>query len=91
MKVHTTKKPKKPQTQTTQSIHGQTEEQHAVETITKEFHSDQQINTEPVIQTIDRVSEDDVVITESIDTQAEQDHTVEAIMKELNNENEVNT
>ena len=41
VKVHTTKKPKKPQTQTTQSIHGQTEEQHAVETITKEFHSDQ--------------------------------------------------
>ena len=63
VKVHTTKKPKKPQTQTTQSIHGQTEEQHAVETITKEFHSDQQVNTEPVLQTIDRVSEDDVVIT----------------------------
>ena len=91
VKVHTTKKPKKPQTQTTQSIHGQTEEQHAVETIMKEFHSDQQVNTEPVIQTIDRVSEDDVAITESIDAQAEQDHTVEAIMKELNNENEVNT
>ena len=91
VKVHTRKKPKKMQTQTTQSIHGQTEEQHAVETITKEFHSDQQVNTEPVIQTIDRVSEDDVVITESIDAQAEQDHAVEAIMKELNNENEVNT
>ena len=91
VKVHTTKKPKKPQTQTTQSIHGQTEEQHAVETIMKEFHSDQQVNTEPVIQTIDRVSEHDVVITESIDAQAEQDHAVEAIMKELNNENEVNT
>ena len=91
VKVHTTKKPKKPQTQTTQSIHGQTQEQHAVETITKEFHSDQQVNTEPVIQTIDRVSEDDVVITQSIDTQAEQDHAVEAIMKELNNENDINT
>ena len=91
VKVHTTKKPKKPQTQTTQSIHGQTQEQHAVETITKEFHSDQQVNTEPVIQTIDRVSEDDVAITQSIDTQAEQDHAVEAIMKELNNENDVNT
>ena len=85
VKVHTTKKPKKPQTQTTQSIHGQTEEQHAVETITKEFHSDQQVNTEPVLQTIDRVSEDDVAITESIDAQLEQDHAVEAIMKELNN------
>ena len=91
VKVHTTKKPKKPQTQTTQSIHGQTEEQHAVETIMKEFHSDQQVNTEPVLQTIDRVSEDDVAITESIDAQAEQDHAVEAIMKELNNENDVNT
>ena len=91
VKVHTTKKPKKPQTQTTQSIHGQTEEQHAVETITKEFHSDQQVNTEPVLQTIDRVSEDDVGITESIDAQLEQDHAVEAIMKELNNENDVNT
>ena len=91
VKVHTTKKPKKPQTQTTQSIHGQTQEQHAVETITKEFHSDQQVNTEPVIQTIDRVSEDDLAITQSIDTQAEQDHAVEAIMKELNNENDVNT
>ena len=91
VKVHTTKKPKKPQTQTTPSIHGQTQEQHAVETITKEFHSDQQVNTEPVIQTIDRVSEDDVAITQSIDTQAEQDHAVEAIMKELNNENNVNT
>ena len=44
-----------------------------------------------MIQTIDRVSEDDVAITESIDAQAEQDHAVEAIMKELNNENEVNT
>ena len=91
VKVHTTKNPKKPQTQTTQSIHGQTEEQHAVETITKEFHSDQRVNTEPVLQTIDRVSEDDVAITESIDAQAEQDHAVEAIMKELNNENDVNT
>ena len=91
VKVHTTKKPKKPQTQTTQSIHGQTEEYHTVETITKEFHSDQQVNTEPVLQTIDRVSEDDVAITESIDAQAEQDHAVEAIMKELNNENDVNT
>ena len=91
VKVHTTKNPKKLQTQTTQSIHGQTEEQHAVETITKEFHSDQQVNTEPVLQTIDRVSEDDVAITESIDAQAEQDHAVEAIMKELNNENNVNT
>ena len=91
VKVHTTKKLNKPQTQTTQSIHGQTEEQHAVETITKEFHNNQQVNTEPVIQTIDRVSEDDVVITQSIDAQAEQDHAVEAIMKELNNENEVNT
>ena len=91
VKVHTTKKPKKPQTKTTQSINGQTEEQDAVETITNEFHSDQQVNTEPVIQTIDRVSEDDVAITESIDAQAEQDHAVEAIMKELNNENEVTT
>ena len=44
-----------------------------------------------MIQTIDRVSEDDVVITESIDAQAEQDQAVKAIMKELNNENEVNT
>ena len=44
-----------------------------------------------MIQTIDRVSEDDVAITESIDAQAEQDHTVEAIMKELNNENDMNT
>ena len=44
-----------------------------------------------MLQTIDRVSEDNVVITESIDAQAEQDHAVEAIMKELNNENEVNT
>ena len=49
VKVHKTKKPKKPQTQTTQSIHQETEEQHAVETITKEFPSDQQLNTEPVI------------------------------------------
>ena len=44
-----------------------------------------------MIQTIDRVSEDDVAITESIDAQAEQDHAVEAIMKDLNNENEVTT
>ena len=34
-----------------------------------------------MIQTIDKVSEDDVAITESIDAQAEQDHTVEAIMR----------
>ena len=44
VKVHTTKNPKKLQTQTTQSIHGQKEEQHAVVTITKDFHSDQQVN-----------------------------------------------
>ena len=44
-----------------------------------------------MLQTIDRVSEDDVVITESIDAQLEQDHAVEAIMKELNDENDVNT
>ena len=37
----------KTESKTQESIHGQTEEQHAVETITKEFHSDQQVNTEP--------------------------------------------
>ena len=75
VKVHTTKKPNKPQTQTTQSIHGQTEEQHAIETIMKEFHSDQQVNdenenevnTEPHVQMIDRGDEDDGVRIIEID------------------------
>ena len=90
VKVHTTKKPKKLQTQTTQSIHREIEEQHAVETITKEFHSDQQVNTKPVIQMIDRVSENDVAITQSIDAQPEQDHA-ETITKEFGSDQQVNT
>ena len=31
----------------------------------KEFHSDQQVNTEPGIQMIDRVGEDGVAITQN--------------------------
>ena len=78
------------QTHITQAIDKQTEQQHAIETIIKQMNSEQQVNTEPDIQTIDRGGEDDPIITQQILTEAEHHEAVETILEELNSEEQLN-